>query len=156
MLGARDRSGPHVGDYWGNFVPQIPNQVLRRFTRKGEVVLDLFAGMGTTLIECRHLGRHGIGVELVPEVAARARERIERAANADGVTTELLVGDSRLAETAERVREALSRLGKTQADCVILHPPYHDIITFSDHAANLCNAPSVDAFGRSRWLWSKR
>ena len=30
LLGRRDGTGPHVGDYWGNFVPQIPNQILRR------------------------------------------------------------------------------------------------------------------------------
>src|SRR5438045_2518003 len=47
LFGARDKSGPHVGDYWGNFVPQIPRQVLRRYTRQGDVVVDLFSGMGT-------------------------------------------------------------------------------------------------------------
>jgi hypothetical protein len=145
-LGARDKTGPHAGDYWGNFVPQIPNQILRRFTRRGEVVVDLFAGMGTTLIECRHLGRHGIGVELVPDVAARARERVALAANDDGVCTEVLVGDSRLPATADLVRRRLAQLGKTHADCLILHPPYHDIIKFGDEADNLCNAPSLRAF----------
>src|SRR5579871_3703480 len=87
LLGARDKSGPHVGDYWGNFVPQIPNQVIRRFTRRGEIVVDLFSGMGTTLIECRHLGRNGIGVELNPAVAERSRERIQLAANESKVET---------------------------------------------------------------------
>ena len=53
LLGARDRSGPHSAEYHGNFVPQIPNQIVRRFTTRGETVLDLFSGMGTTLIECR-------------------------------------------------------------------------------------------------------
>jgi len=28
LLGPRDKTGPHVGDYWGNFIPQIPYQVL--------------------------------------------------------------------------------------------------------------------------------
>ena len=42
LLGPRAKDGPHVGDYWGNFVPQIPNQVLRRFTRQGETVVAPF------------------------------------------------------------------------------------------------------------------
>ena len=63
-LGSRSRSSVHKGDYHGNFVPQIPEQMMRRFTKENDVVLDLFSGMATTLIECRRLGRHGIGVEL--------------------------------------------------------------------------------------------
>jgi hypothetical protein len=146
LFPARDKTGPHVGDYWGNFVPQIPNQIIRRFTKRGEVVVDLFAGMGTTLIECRHLGRHGIGVELIPGVAGQATARIGMAANSDGVTTVMLVGDSRLAATTALVRDQLAGLGRTHADCLILHPPYHDIIRFGDDAANLSNQPTVDAF----------
>lgn len=146
LLGARDKSGPHVGDYWGNFVPQIPNQILRRFTKAGEVVVDLFNGMGTTLIECCHLGRNGIGVELLPEVAERARRRIDLARNDYSVTTTVLVADSRLPDTAAEVRSELAKLGKEQADCIILHPPYHDIIKFSDDPRDLCNAPTVPDF----------
>src|SRR5579859_1646995 len=146
LLGARDKTGPHVGDYWGNFVPQIPNQILRRFTRGGDAVVDLFCGMGTTLIECRHLGRHGIGVELSPEVAERARERIEQAENPHEARTVVLARDSRLPETTNDVRVELRRLGKEEADCVILHPPYHDIIRFSDDPSDLSNTATVDAF----------
>lgn len=146
LLGARDKTGPHAGDYWGNFVPQIPNQILRRFTRRGDVVVDLFCGMGTTLIECRHLGRHGIGVELSPEVAARARERIEQAENAHDARIVVLHGDSRRPETAGDVRAELRKLGKDEADCVILHPPYHGAIKFGDDPRDLSNAPTVEDF----------
>jgi DNA modification methylase len=148
LLGRRDGTGPHVGDYWGNFVPQIPNQILRRFTRRGEIVVDFFSGMGTTLIECRHLGRHGIGVELIEEVAARSRERIARAANEHEVRTEVIVGDSRKAETCGGVVDALKSLGDGQTDCVLLHPPYFNIIRFSQDPRDLCNAPDLPTFLR--------
>ncbi|HEV7213581.1 MAG TPA: DNA methyltransferase, partial [Chloroflexota bacterium] len=29
LFPTRDKSGPHTGDYWGNFVPQVPNQIIR-------------------------------------------------------------------------------------------------------------------------------
>jgi len=146
LLGARAKHGPHVGDYWGNFVPQIPRQVLLRFTKQGEVVVDLFSGMGTTLIECRHLGRHGIGLELNADVAARSRERIALAENAAGVATPVLVGDATSTAAMVAVRAELARLGRQEADCFILHPPYHDVIRFGDDPRDLSNAPDLAAF----------
>jgi hypothetical protein len=102
--------------------------------------------MGTTLIECRHLGRHGIGVELLDEVATRSRERIAQAENADGVTTDVVVGDSRELATRDTVVERLRCLGDGWADCVLLHPPYFNIIRFSEDPRDLCNAPDLASF----------
>ncbi len=36
ILENRDNSGAHNAGYWGNFIPQIPNQFLRRYTKQGE------------------------------------------------------------------------------------------------------------------------
>lgn len=90
----RDNSGTHSGNYWGNFIPQIPNQLLRRYTKQGEWVLDPFLGSGTTLIECKRLGRNGIGVELNPEVAKTTLENISKEENKFGVQAEVISGDS--------------------------------------------------------------
>ena len=43
------------------------------------MVLDPFLGSGTTVAVARELGRHGVGIELNPEYAKLARERIGRA-----------------------------------------------------------------------------
>lgn len=143
LLGPRDRTGPHSAEYHGNFVPQIPNQILRRFTTQGETVLDLFSGLGTTLIECRRLGRHGVGVELNPLVADRSRELIEQAGNVYGVQARVLVADSASEDTVLQVR---SLLPGGHAHCVLLHPPYHDIIRFSDDPRDLSTHPTQEGF----------
>jgi len=44
IMDRRDSTGVHTAGYWGNFIPQIPNQMLKRYTKKGcflfgEVVL---------------------------------------------------------------------------------------------------------------------
>lgn len=144
----RDKGETHVGDYHGNFIPQIPQQLLKRYTKQGEVVLDMFLGMGTTLIECRRLGRHGIGVELLSDVAKAAEERILGAQNAHDIITDIVVGDSGAPETPQTVRECLERHGKTHAELVILHPPYGDIISFSKgaNAHDLSNVQSDQEF----------
>lgn len=138
----RDSSGAHRADYWGNFIPQIPHQMMLRYTRKGEWVLDPFAGSGTTMIVAQRLGRHCVGVELQEEVVRRARRAIAGEPNADGVVSDVVVGDS----TGYDYRALLGGYGQQSAQLVILHPPYFDIIRFSEDARDLSNVPSVDVF----------
>ncbi len=138
----RDRSGVHRANYWGNFVPQIPYQMMRRYTKRGDLVLDPFAGMGTTLIEAQRLGRHVLGVELQPDVAAHARDLLAGTANPHDTTSTLLTADS----IALDYPAVLAEHGFGTAHLVMLHPPYHDIIQFSDDARDLCNTPSIEVF----------
>jgi hypothetical protein len=72
LIGSRDNTGAHTAELHGNFIPQIPHQAMLRYTKRGEIVLDTFLGNGTTLIECRRLGRNGIGIELDLGVAQKA------------------------------------------------------------------------------------
>jgi len=138
----RDTSGAHLGWYWGNFIPQIPHQMMLRFTKRGEWVVDPFVGSGTTLIECRRLGRNGIGVELNEEVVVKAKELIEKEPNKFGVVSDIIVGDSSKVNFKEILKD--KSVGKVQL--LIMHPPYHDIIKFSEDQNDLSNAPTVEKF----------
>ena len=75
IIDKRDKSGNHKGDYHGNFIPQIPNQLIKRYTKKNDWVLDAFLGSGTTLIECQRLNRNGIGIDIDPAILSVAKER---------------------------------------------------------------------------------
>ncbi len=142
MLGKRDTSGAHLGWYWGNFIPQIPHQMMLRYTKRGDWVLDTFVGSGTTLIECRRLGRNGIGIELNTEVAQSAKELIGKEQNRDNVVSEVIIGDSRTID----IREILERYKINQVQLLIMHPPYHDIIKFSKDKNDLSNAKNTEEF----------
>ena len=142
VLDKRDTSGAHLGWYWGNFIPQIPHQMMLRYTKKGDWVLDTFLGSGTTLIECRRLGRNGIGIELNQEVAQKAKELIEKEQNKDSVISEVVVGDSRAID----IKQILNKYGITQVQLLIMHPPYHDIIKFSKDERDLSNAKNTEEF----------
>lgn len=142
ILEKRDTSGAHIGSYWGNFIPQIPNQLMLRYTKKEDWVIDPFVGSGTTLIECRRLGRNGIGVELNPEVAKEARNLIKKENNIHNVNTEIITGDSRKAN----LKETLDKFGVKQVQLLIMHPPYHNIIRFSRSNNDLSNAPTTEDF----------
>lgn len=142
VMDRRDTSGAHKAWYWGNFIPQIPRQLMLRYTKAGDWVLDPFSGSGTTMIECRRLGRHGIGVELSPDVAARAAEAVDREPNSFAITTDIVIGDSATIDYGP----VLASHAIDRVQLVILHPPYHDIIQFSQHDADLSNAPTVESF----------
>ncbi len=142
IMNKRDKSGAHNAGYWGNFVPQIPNQLLRRYTKKNEWVLDPFLGSGTTLIECKRLGRNGLGIELQPSVVSLAKSNINKEGNPYRVKTEIINADS---SSTDLTRELITLKIKS-VQFVIMHPPYWDIIKFSDEPNDLSNAESVDAF----------
>ena len=147
ILGDRDNSGAHDGHYHGNFIPQIPNQLMRRFTRAGNVVLDTFLGGGTTMIEAKRLGRSCIGVELLPEVAQAAKKLADQQPPDNPKTfAEVIVGDCTTPDARAQIEAALAKHGKAGVGLVIMHPPYHDIVKFSDHPSDLCNAHSVEGF----------
>jgi site-specific DNA-methyltransferase (adenine-specific) len=66
---------------------QMPEQLLGRIIRvssnSGDVVLDPFAGSGTTLVTAKKLGRQWIGFELSPNYVAQAEARLTAATVGD-------------------------------------------------------------------------
>jgi hypothetical protein len=144
MIDRRDSSGVHTAGYWGNFIPQIPNQLMRRYTRRGDWVIDPFAGSGTTLIEGQRLGRNTLGVDLQPQMVERARALVAAEPNRHGAISQVAEGDS----TSTDFRALLEPHGARSAQLAILHPPYHDIIHFSDDPRDLSNSPSIEEFLR--------
>ena len=89
--------GKIMGDVWqinrvcGTFcervkgVPtQLPETLVRRIvgvsSNPGDVVLDPFAGSGTVPAVAQAMGREAVGIELNPEYAEIARQRVEVAA----------------------------------------------------------------------------
>ena len=54
----------HKGDYRGNCPPQVPRNLILKYTNENDIVLDPFCGSGTTMIECKLLNRKGIGIDV--------------------------------------------------------------------------------------------
>lgn len=143
IINERDKSGKHDGFYHGNFVPQIPRQLIQKYTKRGDVVLDLFLGSGTTAYEAEELQRNFIGVDIVPEMVAHVAPKLDRH---DDYFYELLVGDSTSQATTTSLQKTLKKRGKDTVQLAILHPPYAGIIKFSEDANDLSNATDVPDF----------
>ena len=154
-IGARRRGDGHDATYHGNFVPQIVDQVLRRYTKRGDVVVDLFHGGGTTMLEAIRLGRHYVGIDLREDAIQEAWRTLERRPNPSGVEVALEVMDSTTIAALAWLQLQLQLIGRPAADHVILHPPYHGIIEFSDDPRCLSRCPSIEAFLASWSLVAK-
>lgn len=143
LISERDKSGKHANVYHGNFVPQVPRQLIQRYTKQDDVVLEFFMGSGTTLYECEQLGRRYIGFDINPQIIDYVRERMQ------GSTCPHLIYNTDV-QASEAVERALSlglpQLGKTYADLMIAHPPYLDIVKFTDLPYDLSQISDVNEF----------
>jgi len=141
IIEKRDNSGAHSGHYHGNFIPQIPHQLFSRYTKKGDWILDPFMGSGTSLIEAQRMGRNSIGIELQADVAKEAYSRI-LTEKKESTKTQVIIADSQTC----CIDNILKSLKIDKIQFVIMHPPYWDIIKFSDNPNDLSNCTSLDAF----------
>ena len=61
--------------YPAKFLPNLVKKIIENYTQKDDLVVDLFAGCGTTLVESKVHGRKSIGVDINPvaELITRAK-----------------------------------------------------------------------------------
>ncbi len=63
-------------DHPAMFPEELVERLLKLFSYRGDVVLDPFAGVGTTAVVARRLGRPFVGLEISPEYCQRASDRL--------------------------------------------------------------------------------
>lgn len=142
IINERDKTGKHSNFYHGNFVPQIPRQLILRYTKKNEVVFDPFVGSGTTAYEAETLGRHFIGVDIQKDLVEQLKLKVDNAK----YFSEIISGDSAKNSTFDEINEVLKKQKKEKVNLAILHPPYADIVKFSNLKNDLSNAKSLKEF----------
>lgn len=140
IMNTRDDSGEHKGDYHGNFIPQIPYQLLTRYTKKDDWILDPFLGSGTSLIEAKRLGRNGIGLDVDENMIEISRERVNRTEGNNKYI--FAVGDSQKYD----IEKLLEKEKIKKVQFAIFHPPYWDIIKFNDKEGNLALTNTLEEF----------
>ncbi len=140
----RDKANGHSYDYHGNYIPQIAQQLYERYTKKGDIILDLFLGSGTSAIEAVNMGRRCIGVELKEDMVEYVSKKFDQKQLVTDVN--LICADSASELAKEKVEARLEIMGKDKAQFVVLHPPYDDIIKFSDKKEDLSNCETTEEF----------
>ena len=59
------------------FPEELPEWFIKLFTKEGDMVLDPFAGSGTTLFVAERMGRNAIGIEIIEEYYKMIKNQLE-------------------------------------------------------------------------------
>jgi len=91
------------------FSPTLISEFIQFFTKKNQVVLDPFLGIGSTLVACDRTGRIGIGIELNKKYANLAKKRTKQ---------KVIIGDAK----------DIDKLDIPLIDFCISSPPYWNVL----------------------------
>lgn len=110
----------HSGEYRGNWSPYIPRNLIIRYSRPGDWILDQFVGSGTTLIEAKLLNRNAIGIDINPSAISITQKNLQFVADKNPQVK------TQVANATD-----LSFISSETVDFICTHPPYSDIIHYS-------------------------
>ncbi|MDM8532862.1 DNA methyltransferase [Anaerolineales bacterium HSG25] len=126
----------HKSDYRGNFAPQVARNLILTYSQANDMVLDPMVGSGTTLIEARLLGRQGQGYDINPRAVELTSNRLQFEV-AHPTQQRVQLGDVRAMQLPDE-----------SVNLIITHPPYANIIKYSDgkNPADLSSLSNIGKF----------
>lgn len=127
----------HKSDWRGNWAPEVVRNLILRYSKEGDHLLDCMIGGGTTAIEAKILNRHITCVDVNEQAIERTKKSLEfKAEN----------------EAKQRIIKCDARdmkfIKDKEIDFILTHPPYADIIKYSDGALSddISNIHDIDRF----------
>jgi DNA modification methylase len=139
----------HHLEHGATFSTALAERVTKMYTASGDLVLDPFLGVGTTLVAAKRLNRRGIGIELYKKYAAIAEAVLAKEAANTALEQSVICGDS---------RNVLDWVEQDSVQLVFTSPPYADFIhrslrdrskTHKNSRLVLDNKSVVKAYGNS-------
>lgn len=127
----------HKGDYPGNWSPFVPKNIILRYSKEDDLILDQFLGSGTTLIEAKLLNRRGIGCDINQIALELAKSRI------------IGVKGNNYIQLVKGNAKNLSFIKDESIDLICTHPPYSNIIKYSKKIDEDLSLLNIDEFYKS-------
>ena len=132
--------------YRGNWAPQIARNLILRYSNEGDTILDAFAGSGTTSIECALTGRNSISIDANKESCMLIQDRMQFRHKIKEIPKgkhKIFTGDAR----------NLGEIKDNSIDLVATHPPYANIISYTQKAreevqGDLSKVSSISEFAK--------
>ena len=113
----------------------MPRNLILRYSKPGDWVLDQFMGSGTTLIEAKLLNRNAVGVDINPQSVSISETNLQFQCE---TKTKIFTrnGDA----------TNLHFIKDSSIDFICTHPPYSNIIKYSDGIEGDISLLSMDDF----------
>lgn len=110
---------------------QDVGRLVRFFTKKNQLVLDPFCGVGSTLKACAVNDRRGVGIEIVKKYVDLTKERLKTELRDDlfgaiNRDQKIVYGDA---------LNEIRKIDDNLFDFIVTSPPYWNILTKVDHKA---------------------
>lgn len=109
----------HKGDYPGNWSPYVPRNIILRYSKENDIILDQFLGGGTTLVEASLLNRRAIGCDVNEKALKISKDRLTDTGNNPKIIIK------------QRDARNLWDIKDETIDLICTHPPYANIIKYS-------------------------
>lgn len=127
----------HKSDWRGNWSPEVVRNLILRYSNEDDILLDPMIGGGTTAIEAKILNRNII----CSDVNDKALERTK-------TSLDFEVENNAWYKVDKCDARDLSKVSDESIDFILTHPPYADIIKYSDGKLDddLSNIHDIDKF----------
>lgn len=125
----------HSGKYRGNWSPFVPRNLILRYSKPRDWILDQFVGSGTTLVEAKLLNRNAIGIDINPQSVSISETNLIFQCE---FISKIYVKQGNAAD--------LAFMKDSKIDFICTHPPYADIIRYSKDIKGDISLLSVDSF----------
>lgn len=127
----------HTSDWRGNWSPEVVRNLILRYSKEGDHLLDCMIGGGTTAIEAKILNRHITCLD----VNEKALERTKRVLDFEVEN-----------KSKQRIKKCDARnmdfIKDNEIDFALTHPPYVDIIKYSNGSVpeDISNIHDIEEF----------
>lgn len=101
----------------------LARRCIELFTHRGELVLDPFAGSGTTLVAARDAGRNALGIDLREDYIGLCKSRLAASPRPEGVAA----GTKQVA-VCDDAMNAAGYLRAGTVSLVLTSPPYANLL----------------------------
>lgn len=106
-------------EHGATFPEKLANRSILMYTKKGDLVLDPFLGVGTTLEACRNTNREGIGIELNERFIPFALEVTKQTTLQKPLSLKVIHDDC---------RNLLNHVKQESVQLMVTSPPYANFI----------------------------
>ncbi len=113
----------------------MPRNLILRYSKPGDWVLDQFMGSGTTLVEAKLLNRNAVGVDINPQSVSISETNLQFQCDTNSKIF-----------TRHGSATDLSFIKDSGIDFICTHPPYANIIKYSKGITDDLSLLQVDEF----------